>query len=233
MTEGIFGIWNPTPNTLKCFEVMGDVLAKDNTQLELGIYTRRDGGIQSQYCFDMQRLLSDWQKQPLGDLSIAFFRSTPIGSVDLSHLIPRYSIGNIAVTYLGFIYNLPQIQDKLTCYGYQFDDNTRNVAETLCYLLDHYLEFNCLSPVEAMQVMMRELKGSFAFMALVAGGKWLLVGSRDYPLAIGKNNRTVYFATDTEILAHFSKSKFLISKKTKPSIFCATSFQKEILLPVS
>jgi len=230
MTESIFGVWNPTANTSKCFEMLQDILAKDNAQLELGIYTRKDFGIQS-HSSHVRTLLSGWHLPPLGDLSIAFFRPTPIGSVDSSNVILRHSIGNIAVTCFGFIYNLPEIQKKLTSYGYKID--IRNVAETLCYLLDYYLEFNCQPPIKAVQVMMRELKGNFAFMALVAIGKWLLVGCRDYPLAIGKNNLSIYLATDVEILTQFSQSKFLFYGKTKPSVFCAISFQGEIFLPIN
>jgi glutamine phosphoribosylpyrophosphate amidotransferase len=231
MTESILGIWNPTKNTLKSFEVMHDVLAKDDVLLELGICTLHNEFIQYRYSFNMQRLLSDWQMLPPSDLSIACFRPISIFSSDSSGVIPVHSIGHIAVTCLGVIDNLSEVQEKLISYGYQLD--TKNVAETLCYLFHNYLEFRYLSPVEACQAMLKRLKGHFALMALVRKGKWLMVGSRDYPLAIGKNNQTVYFSTDTETLAQFSPSKFLVPKKTKPSIFCATSFQRDVLLPSS
>jgi glucosamine 6-phosphate synthetase-like amidotransferase/phosphosugar isomerase protein len=83
-----------------------------------------------------------------------------------------------------------------------------------------------------MQVVMRCLKGRFSLMALVAKEKWLMAGCRDYPLAIGKDNSTVYFGTDTETLAFFSESIIDLAQlrdevsvfgKKKPAIFCATS----------
>ncbi len=50
----------------------------------------------------------------------------------------------------------------------------KNVAETLSLLLNHYLEVCYLSPVKAMQVMMKKLKGHFALMSdgreIVDGG---------------------------------------------------------------
>jgi hypothetical protein len=63
-----------------------------------------------------------------------------------------------------------------------------------------------------------------------------MVGSRDYPLVIGKDNPTVYFGTDTEVLNLFSSKVIPVSSQTKPSIFCATSlqseFQSDLILPV-
>jgi glucosamine 6-phosphate synthetase-like amidotransferase/phosphosugar isomerase protein len=110
------------------------------------------------------------------------------------------------------------------------------VAKTLCYLFSHYLEFCDLSPIKTIQVVMKKLQGHFTLMVLVAKGQWLMVGSRDYPLAIGKDNPTVYFGTDTEALNLFSSRVISVSGKTKPSIFCATSlqpeFQSDIILPV-
>jgi glucosamine 6-phosphate synthetase-like amidotransferase/phosphosugar isomerase protein len=48
------------------------------------------------------------------------------------------------------------------------------VAETLCYLLNNYLTYGQLSPIDAMQKMMKKLKGQFALMAyereMVDGG---------------------------------------------------------------
>ncbi len=70
-------------------------------------------------------------------------------------------------------------------------------------------------------------------MVLVAKGKWLMVGCRDYPLAIGKDDPTVYFGSDTETLALFSESIISVSGKTKPAIFCVTSFQSGMISPVS
>jgi glucosamine 6-phosphate synthetase-like amidotransferase/phosphosugar isomerase protein len=89
-----------------------------------------------------------------------------------------------------------------------------------------------LSPVDAMQKMMRKLKGQFALMTLVTEGKWLMVGCRDYPLAVGRmrNDSTVYFGTDAETLVQFSPSMISVLGNPKPEIFCGTS-QSEILLP--
>jgi hypothetical protein len=112
-----------------------------------------------------------------------------------------------------------------------------NAAETLSYFLNAYFEWGYLSTVKTMQMVMNRLKGNFAIMVLVAQGKWLMVGCRDYPLAIAKDNPTVYFATDTEMLDLLSLSMFPLSSLAKPDFFCATSFessfQSEMILPVS
>jgi hypothetical protein len=131
--ENIFGIWKPTENTLTSFQAMRVALAKDDMLLELEICTLQNKQIQHQYAFDAQTLFSDCtsQRQSLGDLSIAFFRPTPISTVYLpeeSDAIPIPSNGRIAVVCLGVIDNLPEIQKILFSLGYEFD--TKNVAET-------------------------------------------------------------------------------------------------------
>jgi hypothetical protein len=78
-----------------------------------------------------------------------------------------------------------------------------------------------------MKVMMKQLKGCFALMALLEEGKWLMVGCRDYPLAIGENNSTIYFCTDTNMLTQFSPSIYSVGGDPKPTIFC-TSSQSDI-----
>ncbi len=226
MTENIFCSWNPTKNTLKGFQAMRVALAKDNTLLELEICTLRNEEIQHLYAFDAETLLSDWQsqRQPLGDLNIAFFRPIPIYTVYLpeeSGAIPMYSNGRIAVVCLGVIDNIPEIQRELLSYGYEF--GTKNVAETLSCLFSHYLEFDDIPPVDAMRVVMNCLDGHFSFMALIAKGEWLIVGCRDYPLAACEEGPTLYSCTDTETLALFSESIISVPREKKPQIFCATS----------
>ena len=130
--ESIIGIWNPTKNTtentLTGFQAMRVALAKDDTLLELEICTLQNEQIQHLYAFDALALLSDWQeqKQPFGDLSLAFFRPTPIDTVYLPEEsgaipIPIHSIGHIAVACLGVIDNLTEIREKLISYGYRLE----------------------------------------------------------------------------------------------------------------
>jgi glucosamine 6-phosphate synthetase-like amidotransferase/phosphosugar isomerase protein len=163
-------------------------------------------------------------------LGIAFFRPFPL-FLPQSGVMPIYSIGHIAVACLGVIDNLPEIREKFISDGVQFDTKD-NVAETLSLLLHHYLESHHLSPIEAMQKMMRKLKGQFALMALVTKGKWLMVGCRDYPLAVGRmrNDSTVYFCTDTKTLFQFTPAMSEVFGNPKPRIFCGTIPQSDDIL---
>jgi glutamine phosphoribosylpyrophosphate amidotransferase len=244
MKKGIFGFWNPTENTLERFKVFSrfpffekkrkprnDVLATDHARLELGICTLQNEQIQFQYAHDVSSLLSDWQKQHL-NLGIAFFRPTPLFSPP-DCVMPFFSIGAIAVAYFGIIDNIFEIREKLISDGYQF--YSKNVAETLSLLFNHYLEIASLSPIDTMKMMMKQLKGKFVLMVLVEEGKWLMVGCCDYPLIVGKNKSqsTVYFGTDAKTLAQFSSSTRLIFGTPKPEMFCATLLQSEILTPDS
>lgn len=235
--ESLFGIWNPTENTLKKIQALYDVLAKNEELLELEIYTLQNEQIQSQYAFDVLTLLNhDWQEQPLSGLSIAFLRPTPIYTVyfpEESGAMPIHSTKHIAVAYLGIIDNLSEIQEKLFSYGYQF--NPKKVAETLSCLFYSYLKTGYVSPIEAMQVVMSTLKGHFAIMVLVAKGNWLMVGCSNYPLGVGKeepDDPTVYFGTDTDTLALFSPSIIPISGKPKPTIFCVTLSRSDMIVPI-
>ncbi|MCK5523924.1 MAG: hypothetical protein KAI83_12400 [Thiomargarita sp.] len=229
INESIFGFWNATENTLKRFQVLRDVLAKDHARLELVICTLKNEYIQSRCSLDVSDLLSDWQP-PIGGLGIAFFRPTPLFLPQYG-VMPIYSIGHIAVAYFGVIENLSERREKLISDGVQFDTKN-NGAETLSCLLHHYLADGELSPVDAMQKMMTKLKGHFTLMALVTKEKWLMVGCRDYPLVVGRmrNESTVYFGTDAETLVQFSPSMASVLGNPKPEIFCGTS-QSEILLP--
>jgi hypothetical protein len=229
MHENIFGFWNPTENTLKRFKGLRDVLAKENARLELVICLLENEYIQSWCSLDVSELLSsDWQLN--GGLGIAFFRPSPIFLPQYG-VIPIYSTGYVAVAYLGVIDNISEIRDKLISDGYQFNSKN-NVAETLCYLLQNYLEHGKLSPEDAMQNMMTKLKGRFTLMALVTKEKWLMVGSRDYPLVVGKNrcHPTVYIGTDAETLVQFSPSMTSTFGNGKPVIFYGAS-QSDILSP--
>jgi len=172
------------------------------------------------YSFNMQRLLSDWQP---GGLGIAFFRPSPLFLPQYG-VMPIYSIGQIAVACIGVIDNLPEIREELISDDYQF--HSKNVAETLSLLLQNYLEFHHLPFVRAIEVMMTKLKGRFALMALVTDGKWLMLGCRDYPLAVAKkrNEPTIYFGTDIEMVAQFSPSKTSVFGNQKPEIFYGSSF---------
>ncbi len=228
MNDSIFGFLNPTENTLKSFQALQNVLAKENAQLELGICTLQNGFIEYHHSLDASSLLSNWQ--PIGGLGIAFFRPTSIGS-HLNGAIPIYSIGHIAVACLGEVFNLFEIRENLINLGYRFNSKN-NTAETLSLLFYNYLKFCPFSPVEAMQVMMKKLKGRFALMILVAEGKRLMVGCHDYSLAVGRNNETVYFGTEPDTLVQFSPSISSVGGDPKPNIFCATLSQSEILTPV-
>ncbi|MCK5522570.1 MAG: hypothetical protein KAI83_05475 [Thiomargarita sp.] len=226
-TESIFGFLNPKENTLKRFQTLHDVLAKEKARLELGICGIQNESIQYRCSFDVQTLLN-WQRQSLGGLGIAFFRPSPLFLPQYG-VMPLFSIGHLAVTCLGVIDNLPEIREKLISDGHLFYTQN-NMAETLSLLFHHYFEYDSLSPIDAMQKMMTKLKGQFAFMALVTEGKWLMVGCRDYPLAVGKmrNDETIYFCTDRKTLAQFSPSISLVFGSPKPMIFCGTPLQSDI-----
>ncbi len=230
MNSSILGFVNQTENTLKRFQGLHDKLAKENARLELVICTLENEYIQSQCSMDVSELLSDWHFND-GGLGIAFFRPYPIFLPQYG-VIPIYSNGHIAAAYLGVIDNISEIRDKLICDGYQFNSKN-NVAETLCYLLDNHLADDHFSPEETMQKMMEKLEGSFTFMALVAKERWLMVGSRDYPLAVGKNrcHPTIYFGTDAETLVQFSPSMTSAIGNGKQVIFYGASHQSDILSP--
>jgi len=220
-TANIFGVWYPTEKTLKGFRAMRAILAEDNSRLELGVYSLHNGRIQYHHYFDVHTLLSDWQELPFSSFSIAVFRKIPIGDKDDSSAISMFSTGHIAVMCIGVIDNLPEIPEKLISCGYQLD--TKSAAESISYLFSNYLEFGDISAVDTMPEMMKHLKGHFVIMVLVAKGEWFMAGSHDYPLALSKDNRTVYFATDIETLAQYYPSEIIVDKR-KSAIFGTTSF---------
>jgi hypothetical protein len=226
MAESLFGIWNPTKDTLTCFQVLHDVFAlkTDPIRFGLGITTLRDDSIQYRYYSDVLTLLKQWYQHPLGDLSLAFFRPTPMASEELG-AIPIFSTKRIAAKCLGVIDNLSEIQNDLLSYGYTL--HSQKAEETLSCLFSHYLATYQILPSEVMWMVMKRLRGHFALMILLSDGRWLIVAaSRGYPLATAKFATTVFFSTDIDILTHFSPSVIPVTSEKEPVVLCATSLQK-------
>jgi glucosamine 6-phosphate synthetase-like amidotransferase/phosphosugar isomerase protein len=87
-----------------------------------------------------------------------------------------------------------------------------------------------MSSAEAMQRLMKRLKGHFVLIVLITEGKWLMVGCRDEPLMIGEGNPTIYFGTDFEAVVHFYESSFSV---VKTALFGATPYKSNVLTPIS
>jgi glucosamine 6-phosphate synthetase-like amidotransferase/phosphosugar isomerase protein len=87
--------------------------------------------------------------------------------------------------------------------------------------------------VDTMVAVREHLKGRFVIMVLIAKGRWLMAGSHDYPLALSKDNKTVYFGTDINTLAQYYPSEITIDRKRKSAIFCTTSFPFDIFSQVA
>ena len=160
---------------------------------------------------------------------MALFRPYRISDNNFTSIMPMSFTEHFAVLLKGTISNIPEIQVDLSLYGcphpvYMPDD-------IILYLLKHYLETDRMSPVEAMQRLMKRLKGHFVLMVLIAEGEWLMVGCRDEPLMIGGGSPPIYFGTDFDTVAHFSQSSISIVDK-KTVLFCTTPFQSELLTPI-
>jgi hypothetical protein len=109
--HNIFGIWCPTEKTLKGFQILRDVFAKENVRLESGIYTLQNRHFQHQYLFDALPIGSP--QQLLGSLNLGFFCPTPASYPDGSDdVISLYSVGRVAVACIGVIDNLSEIQKQ-------------------------------------------------------------------------------------------------------------------------
>jgi glucosamine 6-phosphate synthetase-like amidotransferase/phosphosugar isomerase protein len=143
--------------------------------------------------------------------------------------MPMSLTKRLAVLLKGMISNISEIQAELSLYGCPHSIYKRD--DIILYLLEHYLETDKMSPIGAMQKLMKRLKGHFVLMALIAEGEWLMVGCRDEPLIIGEGSQTVYFGTNFEAMVHFSPSSIpVVNKKTV--LFCMTPDQSEPLTPI-
>ena len=107
--------------------------------------------------------------------------------------------GNIAVVHNGIISNFQQLRQQLTAEGHRFASQTD--TEVIPHLIEKYYQGN----LEAAVVMvLGDIKGSYAIIALVVGEDKLVVARKGSPLIIGLGDRDNLVASDVTAVLDYT-----------------------------
>jgi glutamine---fructose-6-phosphate transaminase (isomerizing) len=108
----------------------------------------------------------------------------------------------LAVVHNGIIENFRPLRAELEADGYLFETETD--TEAVAQLVTRELDRG-RSPVEAVGVTLRRLKGAFALAFMFSGEEDLLIGARaGAPLAVGFGEGEMYLGSDALALAPFT-----------------------------
>ncbi|MCE5329412.1 glutamine--fructose-6-phosphate transaminase (isomerizing) [bacterium] len=130
--------------------------------------------------------------------------------------------GKIAVVHNGIIENYAEIKEELIKKGHKF------ISETDTEVLPHLLEeYNNGSPLEAMQKLLKKIKGSGAIVALNSDFPDEIIGARlASPLIVGVGRDGNFLASDIPAVLEHTRNFIIINdfetiriKKDKVEIF--------------
>ncbi len=110
----------------------------------------------------------------------------------------------VAVVHNGIIENFRELREALIARGARFRSETD--TEVVAHLVDEKLAAG-LSPLDAVQSVLKSLKGAFSLAFVFAGHDDLLVGARlGSPLAVGHGDGEMFLGSDAIALAPFTES---------------------------
>lgn len=107
--------------------------------------------------------------------------------------------GNIAVVHNGVINNFQRLKQQLIGEGHNFVSETD--TEAIPHLIEKYYDGNLEKAVEAA---LRDVKGSYAIIVLMAGEPKLVAARKDSPLIIGIGDRENFIASDVPAILDYT-----------------------------
>lgn len=141
--------------------------------------------------------------------------------------------GNFAVVHNGIIENYLELKEFLISKGYHFDSETD--TEVIPNLMHYYYE-ESKDALVAFNKVLKELKGSYAILAISPLFEGILVGKLASPLVIGEGNGENYLASDIPAILDYTKEFYFLSDNemayiTKDKINFYNSNLEEINIP--
>ncbi len=144
-----------------------------------------------------------------GTTGIAHTRWATHGGVTQTNAHPLVSCdAKIAVVHNGIIENYQELSFQLKSEGHRFVSETD--TEVIAHLAEKYYNVE-KNPLKALRAAVRELKGTFATLALFDDKPDLVLGARkDAPLVVGLGRGENFIASDiVSFIAHTDKVVFL------------------------
>jgi glucosamine--fructose-6-phosphate aminotransferase (isomerizing) len=149
------------------------------------------------------------QHKPQGRLGIGHTRWATHGPPSERNAHPHSDCqGHIAVVHNGIIENYLELRERLEAEGHTLRSQTD--TEVLPHLLESYYEGNL---EKAMRRTLREVRGSYAAVAISDREPGRLVAARQYsPLVagLGENGEENFVASDIPAILSFTRKAYLI-----------------------
>ena len=147
-----------------------------------------------------------------GHRGIGHTRWATHGKVNETNAHPhRDCTGDIVVIHNGIVENYLALQDMLKAEGHKFVSETD--TEVLPHLIEHHLKHGATNLEEAMRLVLKEIEGSHAIVAMRAQEPQVLVAARlgnAGGVVIGYGDNEMFVASDQPaILQHTRQMVFL------------------------
>lgn len=115
--------------------------------------------------------------------------------------------GRVTLVHNGIIENYIELKSMLETAGYRFCSETD--TEVLAHLFDYYYQNSLL---EAMQKVMRTVRGSYAAAVLSADAPdCIIAAKKDSPLIVGKGKDENFLASDIPAVLKYTRECYLLN----------------------
>ena len=125
------------------------------------------------------------------------------GNISIENAHPLTSQNNVAVVHNGIIENYLSLKENLISEGYIFESKTD--TEVIPHLFTKYLKLGN-NLLESGRLVLKEIKGAFAFVAFsIDFPHQLFVSRNSSPLAIGLGENANFVGSDAHSIDHLTK----------------------------
>jgi len=107
--------------------------------------------------------------------------------------------GKIAVVHNGTITNFQELRDTLAAEGHTLVSQTD--TEVIAHLIEKYHDGDF---EKAVELALRDIKGSYTMIALMAGESRLIAARKDSPLIVGIGDRENFIASDVPAILDYT-----------------------------
>ncbi len=136
-------------------------------------------------------------------IAIGHTRWATHGNISVENAHPLTSENKVAVVHNGIIENYEIIKNELISEGYAFKSQTD--TEVLPHLFMKYLKLGN-NFLQAGRLVLKEIKGAFAFVAMsIDFPNELFVSRNSSPLAIGLGNKSNFVGSDAHSIDHLTQ----------------------------
>ncbi len=147
--------------------------------------------------------VSNSNLQPDSSIAIGHTRWATHGNVSVENAHPITSEYKVAVVHNGIIENYEIIKNKLISEGYSFKSQTD--TEVLPHLFSKYIKLGN-NFLQAGRLVLRDIKGAFAFVAMSLDfPNELFISRNSSPLAIGLGDKSNFVGSDAHSIDHLTQ----------------------------